>query len=180
MSPVLLKPQMLFSLMICTQIPHSLQVILLAQPTVLNNKVKPIFAALSHGGSAVKNLPALQETIYSAGDSGSIPGLGRCPGEGNGNPRQYSGLGNAMDKEAWQATVHGVTKESDTTQQLNNNKNKARFNKHSHQNRFSFSGLSGRTEVIGGINHGNSNSLPGTKVKSVNRVTAQIPLPSRL
>ena len=50
-----------------------------------------------------------------AGDLGSIPGLGRCPGEGNGNPLQYSCLGNPMDRGAWWATVHGVEKESDTT-----------------------------------------------------------------
>ena len=59
--------------------------------------------------TAVKNLPA------SAGDQGSIPGLGRSPGEGNGNPLQYSCLGNPMDRGASQATVHGVTKESDKT-----------------------------------------------------------------
>ena len=45
----------------------------------------------------------------SAGDLGSIPGLGRSPGEGNGNPLQYSCLENPMDRGAWQATVHGVT-----------------------------------------------------------------------
>ena len=45
-----------------------------------------------------------------AGDEGSISGLGRSPGEGNGNPLQYSCLGNFMDKGAWQATVHGVKK----------------------------------------------------------------------
>ena len=56
------------------------------------------------GGSMVKNLPA------NAGDSGSIPGLGRSPGEGNGNPLQYSCLGNPMDRGVWQATVCGVTK----------------------------------------------------------------------
>ena len=39
---------------------------------------------------------------------GSIPGLGRSPGEGNGNPLQYSCLGNLMDRGAWQATFHGV------------------------------------------------------------------------
>ena len=55
----------------------------------------------------VKNPPA------SARDAGSIPGSGRSPGEGNHNPHQYSCLGNAMDREAWQATVHGVTKKSD-------------------------------------------------------------------
>ena len=45
-----------------------------------------------------------------AGDAGSIPGLGRSPGEGNGNPFQYSCLENPIDKRAWQATVHGVAK----------------------------------------------------------------------
>ena len=57
----------------------------------------------------VKNPPA------SAGDAGSIPGSGRSPGEGNGNPLQYSCLGNSMDRGAWPATVHEVAKESDTT-----------------------------------------------------------------
>ena len=47
---------------------------------------------------------------YNAGDLGSIPGLGRFPGEGNGNPLQYSCLENSMDGGAWWATVHGVTK----------------------------------------------------------------------
>ena len=53
----------------------------------------------------------------NAGDLGLVPGLGRCPGEGNGNPLQYSGLENSMDGEARQATVHGVA-ESDTTETL--------------------------------------------------------------
>ena len=61
-------------------------------------------------GSVVKNLPA------NVGDSGSIPGLGRSPGEGNGNPFHFSCLGNPMDRGAWWGTVHGVTKESDTTE----------------------------------------------------------------
>ena len=55
----------------------------------------------------VKNLPANAGHIR---DVGSIPGQGRSPGEGNGNPLQYSRLENPMDKEAWRATVHGVTK----------------------------------------------------------------------
>ena len=46
----------------------------------------------------------------SAGDLGSIPGSERSPGEGNGNLLQYSYLGNPMDRGAWWATVHGVTK----------------------------------------------------------------------
>ena len=45
----------------------------------------------------------------SAGDSGSIPGPGRSPGEGNANPLQYSCLENPMDGGAWWATVHGIT-----------------------------------------------------------------------
>ena len=49
-------------------------------------------------------------SAYSAGNLGSIPGLGRSPGEGNGNPLQYSCLKNPMDGGAWRATVHGVTK----------------------------------------------------------------------
>ena len=46
----------------------------------------------------------------NAGDLGSIPGPGRPPGEGNGNPLQYSCLENPMDREAWQTTVHGIAK----------------------------------------------------------------------
>ena len=64
------------------------------------------------GGSVVQNLPA------NAGDADLIPGLGRSPGEGNGNPLQYSCLENSMDRGAWWTTVHGVTKESDTTERL--------------------------------------------------------------
>ena len=49
---------------------------------------------------------------------GSIPGAGRSPGDGNDNPLQHSCLVNPMDRGDWWATVHGVTKESDTTKQL--------------------------------------------------------------
>ena len=49
-------------------------------------------------------------SAYNEGDLGSIPGSGRPPGEGNGNPLQYSCLENPMDGGAWQATVHGVAK----------------------------------------------------------------------
>ena len=55
-----------------------------------------------------------KESTCNAGDSGLIPGLGRFSGEGNGNPLQYSCLGNPIDKGASRATVHGVTKESDS------------------------------------------------------------------
>ena len=51
-----------------------------------------------------------KETTCNAGDLGSIPGSGRSPGEGNGNPLQYSCLENPMDRGAWRATVHGVAK----------------------------------------------------------------------
>ena len=53
----------------------------------------------------VKNLPAIQETRFD-------PGSGISPGEGNGNPFQYSCLGNAMDRGAWWTIVHGVAKSS--------------------------------------------------------------------
>ena len=61
------------------------------------------------GGSVVKNPRANVE------DAGSIPGSERSPGGGNGYPLQYSCLENPMDGGAWQATVHGVTKESGKT-----------------------------------------------------------------
>ena len=61
------------------------------------------------GSSEAKNPPA------NAGDVGLIPGLGGSPGEENGTPLQYSCLGNPMDRGAWLAIVHGVTKESKTT-----------------------------------------------------------------
>ena len=59
------------------------------------------------GDSMVKNPPAKTE---DAGDMGSIPGLGRSPGVGSGNPPQCSCLENPMDRGAWWAAVHGVTK----------------------------------------------------------------------
>ena len=52
----------------------------------------------------------VKASAYNAGDLGSIPELGRSPGEGNGNPLQYSCLENSMDRGGWWATVHGVAK----------------------------------------------------------------------
>ena len=66
-------------------------------------------------GSGVKEVPA------NAGDAGLIPGLERYPGEKNGNPLQYSHLGNSMNRGTWRAVIHGVAKELDMTSQLNNN-----------------------------------------------------------
>ena len=73
------------------------------------------------GGSVVSR--ALLTIECNAGDEGLIPGLGRSPGEGNGNPLHYSCLENPMDRGAWQATVHGVANELDKTWRLNNNSN---------------------------------------------------------
>ena len=60
----------------------------------------------------IKNPPAT---------AASLPGSGGSPGEGNGDPLQYSCLGNPMDRGAWGATVYGVTKELDVTRRLNSN-----------------------------------------------------------
>ena len=61
------------------------------------------------GGSEAK------ASAWNVGDLGSIPGSGTSPGEGNGNPFQYSCLGNPMDRETWRAIVQRVAKESDRT-----------------------------------------------------------------
>ena len=62
-----------------------------------------------------------KESTCNAEDLGSIPGSGISPGEGNGNPFQCSCQGNLMDRGVWWAIVHGITKESDRTERLNNN-----------------------------------------------------------
>ena len=59
------------------------------------------------GGTVVKNLPA---NAGNVGEACSISGSGRSPGGGNGNPLQYSCLGNPMNRGAWWATVYGITK----------------------------------------------------------------------
>ena len=67
----------------------------------------------------VKNLPAVQESNCSARDWGSIPELGRIPGEGNGNPLQYGCLENPMDRGDWLTRVHGVGHSLATEEQQN-------------------------------------------------------------
>ena len=69
------------------------------------------------GGAVVKN-PLASAGAAEDGDVGFIPGSGRCPGGGHGNPLQYSCLENPMDRGAWRARVHGVTK---SRTQLNSN-----------------------------------------------------------
>ena len=54
-----------------------------------------------------------KESAFNAGDQGSVPRMGRSPGEGNGNLLQYSGLENSMDRGSWWAIVHGITKSHD-------------------------------------------------------------------
>ena len=80
---------------------------------VIKDAVIPQGASLV--AQLVKNPPA------NAGNACSIPGLGRSPGEGNGNSLQYSCLGNPMDRGVRLVTIHGVPKKLATTEQLNNN-----------------------------------------------------------
>ena len=68
-----------------------------------------------------------KESACNSEDAGSIPGSGRSPGEGNGNPLQYFCLENPMDRETWQAIVHGVAKESVTTEHAHMAKYKILF-----------------------------------------------------
>ena len=88
---------------------------------LMQEKAKSLYKDLKHGkeseGSSFNASHLVfpggsdgKESACNAGDLGSIPGLGRSPGEGIGYPLQYSGLENFMDRGAWWATVHGVAK----------------------------------------------------------------------
>ena len=65
----------------------------------------PLYTSMGFPGGSDSN-----ESACNAGDPGSIPGLGRSPGEGNGYPFQYSCLENSMHRGAWWATFHGIAK----------------------------------------------------------------------
>ena len=94
----------------------------LSQHPVKNNKDKDVFQRRHISremlstyvlGFLVAQTPG-KESAGNAGDLGLIPGLGRSPGEGNGNLLQYSCLENSMNRGAWWATVHGVKKATNT------------------------------------------------------------------
>ena len=105
-----LSPSLITSILMRKQFLHPVSVSYL----LVCFKKKNLIVLLGFpGGSEINNLPA------NSGDKGLIPGLGMSPREGNGNPLQYSCLGNPMDRGAWWATVHGVT---ELTYQINNNK----------------------------------------------------------
>ena len=85
---------------------------------VLVSAVQPCESAISIYTSPPSSFPGGsdgKESAYNVGDLGSIPGLGRYPGRGHGNPLQYSCLENPMNRGAWWATVRGVA-ESDETE----------------------------------------------------------------
>ena len=83
-----------------------------------STRVKRIYTL--YGRAIVGFLGSLdcKASAYNVGDPDSIPGLGRSPGEGNGNPFQYFCTENSMDREVWGATVHGDHKESERNEQL--------------------------------------------------------------
>ena len=96
----------------CVKGLHSLCcLLLLVSKYLLHSEIEPVSLALVSFPSRSDG----KTSACNAGDLGSIPGSGRSPGEGNGNPLQYSCLEKSMDRGAWQATVHGIT-ESDMTE----------------------------------------------------------------
>ena len=96
---------------------HFITEITLKRELLLTVKVFPWHLAMSNKISGDQEVKV---SASNAGDLGSIPGSGRSPGEGNGNPLQYSCLVNPMDGGAWWATVHGVTKSRKRLSDLTN------------------------------------------------------------
>ena len=79
--------------------------------TLLSRSKSLLISWLQSPSAVILEPPKIKsDTVSSAGDTSSIPGLGRSPGEVNGNLLQYSSLENSMDREGWQATVHGVAR----------------------------------------------------------------------
>ena len=76
------------------------------------------FSSAQHSLIGFPGSSEVKASASNAGDLGSIPGSGRSPGEGHGNPLQYSRLENPMDRGIWRAEIHGGHKESDTTERL--------------------------------------------------------------
>ena len=99
----------------CMYIPHLLYLFWASREalSLTVNLYNLIFIAINLG----MGFPGGSDSKESSAKEmrGSVPGLGRFPGEGNGNPLQYSCLENPVDRGAWWATVHGVLKESDAT-----------------------------------------------------------------
>ena len=93
---------------------HALHVLNLFNPFNSSNKKLLLSVPSYRWGRALPRWSAVRNHARDAKDAGPIPGLGRSPGVGNGNPLQYSCLGNSMDRGAWLATVGGH-KESDMT-----------------------------------------------------------------
>ena len=87
--------------------------VLISSKICVSRKCWQLVSAGFPGGAVVKNLPA---NAGDAGDVRSIPGSGRSPGEGRGNPLQYACLGNPMDRSAWRAIILVGHKESDITE----------------------------------------------------------------
>ena len=82
--------------------------------------IRAVSYSVANANTWLPSLLSGKESACQAGDRGSIPGLGRCPGEGNGNHLQYSCVDNLINRATWRVTVPGVAKESGTIEQLNN------------------------------------------------------------
>ena len=113
-----LSPPQQFLTLLCPEVRLCMYISTSITPDSMFNKMLPFLSCLPCLPSPGRLLGARgfpgssvdKESAFSAGDLGSIPGSGRSPGEGSGNPLQCSGLENSMDRAAWRATVHEVTK----------------------------------------------------------------------